>query len=290
MPGLLKDIYKTDAVTAYICKDFISVSRGGEPLFFNSIYGAEGLKLNIGYLVKEGITIEEAYWEGAPGDKLKALLPGASVNEALKLPGEFGNVAATVFALAGDLGKGLDPGGINLRKGDLEYTRERVRVRGKLRLTFALAVIILGLFTGDLYLRYKKKSGELSAYRDSLKSSYLELFPNERSRDVADELYMLKAKLKRLGDESSLVGGGLSALEVLGLLTKAGAVPRAGITLHEASIGDGRIKARGTAASFEAANSYKEALGKESAFRDVQVTDVKSKAGFGVVFSLTVIM
>jgi type II secretory pathway component PulL len=285
MPGLLKDIYKTDAVTAYICKDFISVSRSGKPLFFNSIYGVEALKLSLGYLAKEGITIEEAYWEGVPGDKLKALFPGASVNEALKLPGEFGNESATVFALAGDIARGLEPGGINLRKGDLEYTRERVRARGKLRLTFALAVIILGLFTGDVYLRYMKKSGELSAYRESLKSSYLELFPNERGK-VADELYMLKAKLKRLDDESVLVGRGVSALEVLGLLTKAGA----GITIHEASIGEGRIKARGTAASFDAANSYKEALGKVSAFRDVQVTDVKSKAGSGVVFSLTIIM
>jgi hypothetical protein len=184
----------------------------------------------------------------------------------------------------------LEPGGINLRKGDLEYTRERVRARAKLRFTVALAVVILGLFAGDVYLRYMKKSGELSAYTDSLKSSYLELFPNESGKDVVDELYVLKAKLKRLDGESSLVGGGLSTLDLLGLLTKAGAAPGAGITIHEASIGDGRIKARGTAASFEAANSYKEALATLGAFRDVQVTDVKSKAGSGVVFSLTIII
>jgi hypothetical protein len=295
IPGLLKDLYstgstgQTGAVTAYICKEFISVSRAGMPLFFNSIHDMESLKLNLGYLASTAITLETVYWEGRPPENLKALFPEGAVHEALKLPEGADGFGASILAVAGDIRKGLGPGGINLRRDEFEYTRERTAFKRRLRLTFALAAVIIAIFAGDLYLRYKEKAAELSSYSESIKSSYLELFPNERGSAVTGELYLLKAKLKELDRTSALMSGGTGPLDILGSLTKAGGAVATEITLHEASIGGGRIKARGTAASFEAANDYKEALAGEDAFTDVLITDVKSKGkGEMVAFSLTI--
>ena len=243
------------------------------------------------------------YWEGPPSERLKALFPDAAVHEELTLPdgsGAPGTPGAAggcggcsgyggLLAIVEDIRKGLTPGRVNLRKGKFAYTKEQAAFKRRAVRTVALAVIILGIFTGDLYLRYMGKAGELETYRESLRSSYLELFPNERGSEVTDELYLLKTKLAELNRTGALVGGGVSALDILASLTHAGAALATEVKLHEASIGVQRVTARGTAASFEAANEYKEALIKEVVFTDVLVTDVKSKAGgTEVAFSLTI--
>ena len=56
IPGLLKPTSTAPRrLHAYICKDYITVSKGGEPLFFNSIHDMGSFKLNLGYIGAESI-------------------------------------------------------------------------------------------------------------------------------------------------------------------------------------------------------------------------------------------
>ncbi|HXI09889.1 MAG TPA: PilN domain-containing protein, partial [Thermodesulfobacteriota bacterium] len=63
--------------------------------------------------------------------------------------------------------------------------------------------------------------------------------------------------------------------------------PDARIRVNEISMAEGRIRASGEAASFEAANRFKESLAKDARLKNVQLTDLKSKTGGGAAFSLS---
>ena len=284
IPRLLYELYPAKGTQAFVSDDFISVSTGGKPLFFNSYSGLTGLRLNLSYLDAESIKIDEAY-HTAEDTAIEKLLPGVPAT-GITLAGGLPPEAAGMAALALDVRQGVTANTVNLRKGEFEYTREKAAAGRKLRLSAVLALVIAAILLGDAYLRYAALDNTLDAYRASLRQEYTKIFPNEKV--PVDELYQLMAKLKEIESETAIVKGGAKVLEVMeGLAKAAGKEGALSIRLNELTIADGKIKATGEAASFDAANRFKTLLSEDGLFKSVQISDLKSK-GAGAAFSLII--
>lgn len=285
-PYLLDELYKGSGITCFICKDFISVSMDGKPVFLNPHKGEAGLRLNLSYLNAESITPDKVYTTGFnPGD-LKALMPGAGIEE-ITMPQGVPPEGFFLYALSVQIRNGLIGEAINFRRGEFAYTRDKAAVRKKLKVTGALAAVIIAALIGDFYLKYLTVSREYASYKEALRYSYQELFPDEKG--PADALYQLNVKLKTIDKESGVVKGNFSVLEIMDRLAKAASAERqAGIRLNEVHMAGGRVNAGGEAASFEGANRFKEALLRDSAFKGVTIPDLKTKAGGGVGLNMTI--
>ncbi|MDO8426279.1 MAG: type II secretion system protein GspL [Deltaproteobacteria bacterium] len=283
VPVLLDELYGGKGVKAFISKDSLIVAEDGKMKFFKPVKRFEGVKLGLAYLGAEDIRVQEAYISGWDIKELKALMPEAGKVEGLDLRG-YPEEGSTILALSLQLKKGLLAGNINLRSGEFEYTKERLRGRKSLRLTAIAAGVIIMILAGDLYIRYLGLSAELLSYREALRASYTQLFPGEKA--TGDEEYQLEAKLSALSKEEAVIGGGVSPLKVMESFSKAAAAGNR-IILSEIFIGEGRVKAKGEADSFEGANRFREALSKDPLLKDVSLSDVKSKAGGGAFFSVS---
>jgi len=106
-----------------------------------------------------------------------------------------------------------------------------------------------------------------------------------------DELYQLSAKMKEVERETAIVQSGPGVLELMqDLADAANKEPGLSIRLTELTVADGKIKAAGEAASFDAANRFKNLLTGLGHFKSVQISDLKSQgdvAAFSLLISVT---
>ncbi|MBI3814712.1 MAG: hypothetical protein HY279_09670 [Nitrospinae bacterium] len=295
----LPPFFKGDGrgTSAFINSESIAVAADGIPLFFKPIKEIDDVKTSLLYLKSEGIELDAFYYSGDISDEVKSLLhkETAPLTPIVSMPHEYRGDGAGVFALSLHVKKGLEVA-MNFRKGELSYTKERAAMKRNLKVTAVLFFLILGFLMSDMYLRYTGFSRELKVLKGALKGEYLELFPGETR--VMDELYQLEAKLKVLKEEIEIIGGGVSALEIMKVFSQAaGQNPGAlssksligeKIKFYELHIGEGRVAARGEADSFEGANLLKESLIKDGSFKEVLLTDLKTKPGGGAGFSLSI--
>ncbi len=288
MPVLLSELYGGQGVKAFISKESLIVTENGAMKFFKPVRRLDNVKLGLKYVEAEGMRIDEAFTIGWEPDELKPLMPGVDRIERLDLKG-YPEEGAPILALSLQLKKGLLPENINLRINEFEYTRDRIRQRRSLRLTAVFAGVVLLVLAGDLYVRYLGLSAELASYSEALRASYSRLFPGEKA--AGDEAYLLEAKMKALGKEEAVIGGGVSPLKVMEGFSKASSPPDdKKVRLSEISIADGNVRAKGEADSFEGANRFKEALSRDAVFKEVSLSDVKSKTGGGALFSVSAVL
>lgn len=289
IPALIEGLFKPGGTYAFVSGDFLSVGRNGKNVFLNSFDDAAGLEMSLGYLKAEGTSVEKVFFDGVDESGLKELIGPGPALERLALPGSEPGRLAGAFALMEAVRKGALGETIDLRTGEFAYTKKRVLAVKRLKTLAVLVSVIAALFLADSFVRYKRYSGELDAYKEAIRGEYLKLFPEERGKAAAaDEVYLLNAKLKALDREAKVAGEGVSALEILKTLTEAASSsPSMNIRIFEVTVADGRLNARGEGASFEAANSYKDALAASGAFEEVKLSEVNSRAAGGVSFSIS---
>ena len=272
--------------TAAIAGDgAFAVLSDGEPIFFKPLKGIDELKMGLIYLESEGIHIDKIYSVEEKIKDLKSLLPKIDIKN-VPLPGNCPPEGAGLYALSLHLQKNME-GAINFRRGEFEYTRESDVVKKSLKFTGMLVLIIAGLLFGNIYLKYKTLSNELMAAKGALKEAYIELFTGETK--VVDELYQLEAKVNKLKGDLEITSGGISVLEIMKELSKAGENnSNFSVKFNEANMAEGRITVRGETDSFESANILKERLIKGNYFKDILLTDLKTMAGGATAFSLSI--
>lgn len=279
---LFKELYPGAGLKAFIDREAMTVVEEGRLKFLKSAKSADGIRLGLSYLDAEGLIVSEVYSAGWKTEELRPLLPQARIEPANT--GGWPPESAAILALSLALKKNLLRELPNFRTGEFEYTKGRAAILRLGRIATAAFSVLALMLAVDIYIRYLGALKELSLDKETLRSSYIRLFPAEKN--VTDELYQLEAKIKALDKEGALLGAGFSVLNVLNALAKS--VAPEGARLTEVSVAEGRVTARGEAAAFEAADRLKGALSKEEFFRDVKVSDVKTKAGGeGVFFSLS---
>ncbi len=274
-----------NGTAAFVGNESFMVVSDGEPRFFKPLKEINELKIGLIYLESEGIHIDKVYSVDENIRNLKSLLPQIDIKNVL-LPWNCPPDGAGLYALSLHLQKKME-GAINFRKGEFEYTKESNAVKKNLKFTGVIIIIIAGLLLGNIYLKYKTLSNELIAAKGALREAYLELFPGETK--VLDELYQLEAKANKLKGELEIASGGISVLEIMKELSKAGGNnSNLRAKFNEINIAEGRMTVRGETDSFESANILKGRLIKENYFNDILLTDLKTKAGGGAAFSLSI--
>ena len=274
-----------NGTAAFAGDESFAVLSDGEPIFFKPLKGIDELKMGLIYLESEGIHIDKIYSVEEKTKDLKLLLPKIDIKN-VPLPGNCPPEGAGLYALSLHLQKNME-GAINFRRGEFEYTRESDAVKKSLKFTGMLVLIIAGLLFGNIYLKYKTLSNELMAAKGALKEAYIELFTGETK--VVDELYQLEAKVNKLKGDLEITSGGISVLEIMKELSKAGENnSNFSVKFNEANMAEGRITVRGETDSFESANILKERLIKGNYFKDILLTDLKTMAGGATAFSLSI--
>lgn len=286
MPLLFNELYGGPGAKAFINRESITVSEEGRLKFFKPVKRVDGLRLALTYLEAEGIALSEVYSTGWPPEDLAALLPDIKTNETIVLPGNYPPEGAGVYALFLTLKGRFLEDTLNFRKGEFEYTKEKIELKRKLKFTAIALSVILVLIASDVYIRYLTLANELAAYKETLRVSYLQLFPGEK--DIGDEVYQLEAKVKALQKDAEAAKGGFSPLNVMNSMAREAGSVKA--RLNDISIANGRVTAKGEAESFEGANRLKSALSKDPLFTDAKLTDVKARAGGGATFSIAAVL
>jgi len=282
IPALAADLYGAQGVKALLLPGSMAVMEGASPRLFKSTRRLDGVRLGASFLESEGLAIDEVHYAGWDEGALKEIFDRSSLIP-MDLPAGCPPEGASVYALALIEAKGLLNDTVNFRRGEFEYTRDKASFMKGVKIAACLAAALVLLAAGDLYVRYMGLSAELESYRLSLRSSYIDLFPGEQN--VSDPVYQLEAKLKAIEKEGASIGMGVNTLDALRGIAEA-APAGAGIKITELAIADdGRVMAKGEAASFEVANSLKESIAK-GPLRDVSLNETKARPEGGASFSI----
>ncbi|MCP3677907.1 MAG: hypothetical protein GY721_10070, partial [Deltaproteobacteria bacterium] len=273
-----------DATVGLIRDDSMVAVSSGKPIFFKHLSGIDDIKLSALYLDREGVRVERCYVTGWTQEEVASILPSSTV-ETLTPPFDYPTEGAGVLSMALHLKRGI-AGGINFRRGEFAYTKEREAAKRSLTYTAILAALILALLIGNLSFRYLNLAKESAATRESLQAAYRDIFPKKGK--AVDELYQLEGELKVVDEKLEVVGSGLNTLEILTRVAEAGKKSGEGnLTLHKFSVGEGRLTAKGESDSFEGATKLRDTLRGDPIFREVTLTNVTAGGDGKTNFSLS---
>lgn len=281
VPALLRE--DGEGTKAFVNRDSLVVAEKGRLKFFKPFKRLEGVRLASAYLEAESMKIDEAFVADWAVESVAEMLPWTGTVKGIDLPGRYPAEGAAILALSLALKNGAIDETINLRKGEFEYTKEKTAARKRLKTASAAVIFLALLLVADIYIKYLGASKELSSYNDTMRASYLELFPADRN--VVDPLYQLEAKMKALRNEAAVLGGGRSVLDIMNTLARSGGELK--VRFSELSVTREKVIAKGEAPSFEAANSFSERLAPGPLFSEARVSDVKAGPGGGAVFSIS---
>ena len=168
---------------------------------------------------------------------------------------------------------------MDFRKGEFAHTADADKVKKSLRITAALAVLLLLLFLADTTMNIISARRENQDLRDDIRKTYQAMFPGEKK--ITSETYQLKAHLKELKDkEGSFVG--VSPLETLRALTR---ISGPGVSLSEISIEKDIIILKGECPSLSDTQKIKSEL--EDILTSVSISDTKPSSGNKTLFTIT---
>jgi general secretion pathway protein L len=155
---------------------------------------------------------------------------------------------------------------VNLRRGNFIYRKAGERLQKRLRITWALAAMLLILVFAEAGVRYFMVQRDLSSLDSSIRTIYKEVFPSRKK--PVDEVAELKAEIKRLGATSSE-----GILAILKKLADAkGDDPR---EIYEVDFDGSQIIGKGYDRSTQGVNEFK---AKASAlFGSFEVSEIKSR-------------
>ena len=168
---------------------------------------------------------------------------------------------------------------VDFRKGEFAHTADADKAKKSLRITAALAVLLLLLFLADTTMNIISARRENQDLRDDIRKTYQAMFPAEKK--ITSETYQLKAHLKELkGKESSFIG--VSPLQVLRALTR---ISGPGVSLSEISIEKDIIILKGECPSLSEAQRIKAEL--EDILTNVSISDTRPSSGNKTFFTIT---
>ena len=245
-----------------------------QPLFFRALpkSGENSLEATIAAVeLARNVKIETVFTLGNPLPGLIELPQGGLLAAAFPGDASAAGDLAPQYAMARELAFG-EP--VNLRRGVLAFTRTRDKLRKKLRLTYALAAILVLLIFAEAGARYFILQRDISSLNSSIFGIYKEVFPT-RTKAV-DEVSELKAEIKKMG-----ATGSEGILVVLKKLAEAkGDDPR---ELYEVDFDGNQVTGRGYDRSAQGVNDFKSKASLQ--FGNFEVSEIKSRPDGSVSFA-----
>ncbi len=160
---------------------------------------------------------------------------------------------------------------INLRKGDLAFKGDTLRLTKAYRVMTILLIILAIVINIDLCLKIVKERRDINSIKRESRKVYAELFPSEKR--ITDEYHQLKAHLREARERTEITGG-VPALDLLLHLTR---IRTGGIIINEIGLSTEGLSIKGEALSMDEMDRFKTGLSKM--LLDVNASDVKPVSG-----------
>lgn len=168
---------------------------------------------------------------------------------------------------------------INLRRGELVYTKKTEDIMKSLRITAALFLLLFFVLIADLTMKLVSTKKEISDIKTSISKAYSQMFPSDKK--VTNELYQTKAKIKELTDRKEHVAG----INPLAGLLKITRVSGQGAIFSEITMDRSNLVLKGEAPSLGDIQKVK--AGLEGPFDNLEITDTKTVSPTRIVFTIT---
>ena len=277
---LLKKIYDGEETAALVDDGAVVVRKDGKPLFFKGIRDEAELKLALASLEAEGVEIKRFYCTEGAAKRLEGLGKDPTPAGAGLKNGYTG-----VEALALHLADGLKDT-VNFRTGEFADTTEMEAAKKGAKVALVMLAVLAVLWALNLVVQFSTLNSSTSLVEERLSGAYSTLFPEEKN--IVDAAYQLEVKLKELREKNIIFEGNIAVLE--GMMALAGAAgPETRVRLYRVQMHGEKITAKGETESFETASRFKDALSRLPYFEEIKLTDVKTKAGGRVSFSVALV-
>ncbi|MFQ5543329.1 MAG: pilus assembly protein PilM [Nitrospiria bacterium] len=203
------------------------------------------------------------------------------------------NYVSYVYAQALGLAiqAGEDGPSINFRKGEFVFGKETIARRHQLVTIGVFFVVLLGLMGADLYLHSRQKEARYQTVKETLRTTFKEMFPE--IRNVVNEVEQTRSAIDKLGETEHFLGvTEKSPLLVLKEITES--IPTSvNIDVFDIVIDGGKVRIQAQTNSFDSVDKIRGGLLKAKHFEAVEVSDAKamsdqSKVRFRIKMSVIV--
>ena len=167
---------------------------------------------------------------------------------------------------------------INLRQEELAYKGDIDRIKRSLRFTGTLVLVLLLILGFDLTLNLISLKKENTLLAKEINSTYYKVFPEDTK--LVDAVRQFKGTFNALMEKKTVLGG----TPVLDIMLDIANLKNKNITLEEFSASEKNILIKGTAASFENVDSFKNSL--SNSFTEVKVIGSKASPDKKIRFSI----
>jgi type II secretory pathway component PulL len=169
---------------------------------------------------------------------------------------------------------------INLRQGELAYTRDAERTRRSLAFAVVGLIALILILAGDVLVRAARIQQEAQAVQKELVTAYAGIFPGEKPEQVAGLSYKLKARMEEMQTKSEDLRG-VSPLEFL--MNLQAALP-GGIVVDVLTLDTGFVIVKGKADTLTQVEEAKSSL--DTFLHDVKITDTGQAVGGKTAFTI----
>ncbi len=168
------------------------------------------------------------------------------------------------------------PFGVDLRRGEFAYHREREAVWRGLARAGILAAIAVALMVASFLLDARQLAARRDAVRAEIRTLFTAALPGVRT--IVNEKAQLQNEIAALEKQRRLFGGlapsAPRAIDVLRALTAA-VPPDVTLDIEELSLDGETLRIRGSTNTYEAVEAVKRGLASRPEFRNVEAKDVR---------------
>ena len=179
--------------------------------------------------------------------------------------------------------------GVDLRRGEFAYHREREALWRGLSRAGLLAVAAIVLMVVSFFLDARQLEARRDAVRSEIRSIFTSALPGVRN--IVNEKAQLESEIAALEKQRRLYGGlapsAPRAIDCLRALTAA-VPPEVSLDIEELALDGETLRIRGATKSYENVEAVKRGLAARPQFRNVETKDVRASVdGQRVDFRLT---
>jgi len=281
--GIAALVMGEEAVLVEIRSGFLAtirrVSMAGDPVddtetVAGAILGVAGAEDDIVLVCRDEAASALEEFPGM-GELKTRRFSDLSIEGLTSKPGEESAVFAAGFGLAlRGLGR-RESTAFDLRQGPFGQISPLANLKGPIKRTSALGLVIVVLLIGGLVVNAAKARREFERYSGQLEAEFKKQFPEIQYRkDV--EVNLVREEYERLQSRVADMSGfdGTDVLTVLARLSSA--VPaQINMKIDELSYDSNKLRIDGTVSSFDAVDKVKSALDLEPLFTEVQVLNAR---------------
>lgn len=167
---------------------------------------------------------------------------------------------------------------VNLRRDELAYTGDLERMKKSLRLSASLLLVLLLILGAFMTLKFVSGKKENKRLNTELADTFQSVFPEDKK--IIDAVRQFKGNLNMLREKKAVLGG----VPVLDMLNNVAKLKSRNIVLNDFNADGKNLIIKGTAATFEEVDAFKNNLA--SAFDGVKVLNSDATADKKINFTI----